>query len=149
MTWSSMTRRRTRGPLSPGSRAATWRNQSSLPMRVSLIRWIIHLRKENITRVSEHFYIHILCYSWRKSLVWTVDTLISEERHFPDLSINILFMLLRNTTAVVIMRLGLWPSEFGTSKIVAKRGAKIFGDFVDFGDSNEIAQKWGAKPHLY
>ena len=40
------------------------------------------------------------------------------------------------------LRLGLWPSESGTSEILAKRRQKILATF-----SNERAQKWGAKPH--
>ena len=40
-------------------------------------------------------------------------------------------------------RLGLWPSESGTSEIVGKRGKIILATF-----SNERAEQWGAKPHL-
>ena len=49
-------------------------------------------------------------------------------------------MPLCNTTAVVPIRLGLWPLESGTSEIVAWGGGgrgKFLGDFL-----NERAQKW-------
>ena len=39
------------------------------------------------------------------------------------------------------LRLGLWPSQSGTSEIVAKRGAESFGDFLKRDSSN-----WGVRP---